>query len=193
MDQRIARTREAIFRAYAELLAQYDDVSQISVKELSQKAGVSRSTFYSHYKDMSELTRDLTAELAEHLIGIFAEHAERLYQPDGLNHALRQALSYLRSRGAVARQILLDESPEELLSPIVNTIENFVLEDYRSQHKPVENQLARSITLLWAYGIYGIIKEWFRDGCQDSTDEVVSNICSALASCGSLTGLQGTE
>ena len=53
-DQRVRRTRDRLGDALVELLAQqpFDD---ITVQQVLERAGVSRSTFYTHYRDKNDL------------------------------------------------------------------------------------------------------------------------------------------
>ncbi len=48
MDRRIAKTREAIHRAYLELVIEKGS-SLISISELARRANIDRKTFYLHY------------------------------------------------------------------------------------------------------------------------------------------------
>lgn len=54
MDRRIQKTRDALRRAMSELIAEksYDD---ITVQELTDRANVSRSSFYVHFRDKDDL------------------------------------------------------------------------------------------------------------------------------------------
>ena len=53
-DQRVRRTRDQLGDALVELLVQkpFDD---ITVQDVLERAGVSRSTFYTHYRDKNDL------------------------------------------------------------------------------------------------------------------------------------------
>lgn len=69
-DQRVRVTKQLLRAAFLTLLAQ-KPVQGISVKELCEEAGVNRSTFYLHYKDVYDLQEQLEGELLlelEHLI-----------------------------------------------------------------------------------------------------------------------------
>ena len=66
MDRRQKKTREAIFRAFSELL-QKKDVSRITVGEIIDLADVGRATFYSHFETKDFLLSALCEELFCHL------------------------------------------------------------------------------------------------------------------------------
>lgn len=72
MDKRMLRTREAIRCALLSLLNQ-KDVSQIRVSELTEKAAISRKTFYLHYSSVDEALQELENEIEQWLLAQLAQ------------------------------------------------------------------------------------------------------------------------
>jgi AcrR family transcriptional regulator len=66
-DRRVRRTRANLQRALMELVAE-EDLSQISVADVVDRADVSRSTFYDHYRDVHELAEAASTSMVEDLI-----------------------------------------------------------------------------------------------------------------------------
>lgn len=66
MDRRQRRTREAIFRAFTELLSQ-KDFNQITVGEIINGADIGRATFYSHFETKDFLLKAFCEELFCHI------------------------------------------------------------------------------------------------------------------------------
>lgn len=61
-DQRTRLTHSLLRKAFTELLQQ-KPIQRITVKELCQKAGVNRSTFYAHYTDIYDLLSKLEEDM----------------------------------------------------------------------------------------------------------------------------------
>ena len=66
-DRRVRRTRANLQRALLELVAE-QDLSQISIADVVDRADVSRSTFYDHYHDVDELAEAACTSMIDDLI-----------------------------------------------------------------------------------------------------------------------------
>ena len=75
MDRRQRKSREAIFSAFTDLLAQ-KDFSRITVEEIIEKADVSRSTFYAHFETKEYLLKELCGELFCHVFDTVDNHPD---------------------------------------------------------------------------------------------------------------------
>ena len=67
MDLRIERTRKSIHNAFIQLRSK-KPLEKISVKELAELAYINKATFYSHYKDIYDLSDKLEDELIASII-----------------------------------------------------------------------------------------------------------------------------
>ncbi len=79
-DQRVRRTRDRLGDALVELLVQkpFDD---ITVQDVLDRAGVSRSTFYTHYRDKNDLFLTDAEEFFEGMataLSRFGDKSERI-------------------------------------------------------------------------------------------------------------------
>ncbi|MGW4796820.1 TetR/AcrR family transcriptional regulator [Nonomuraea sp. NPDC004297] len=66
-DPRVRRTQAALRATLIELV-QHRDLSAISVADVAERAGVSRSTFYDHYRDVHELAAAACTAMIDELI-----------------------------------------------------------------------------------------------------------------------------
>lgn len=114
MDRRQKRTREAVFRAFTELLS-HRSYSSITVQEIIDAADIGRSTFYSHFETKDDLLRALCTEIFEH---VFSDELmkERTHDFSGnvrdVRHRVTHILYHLQDSRAYIRGILSSESGE---------------------------------------------------------------------------------
>ena len=87
-DPRAVRTRGAIKRAFNELVME-SNAPRVTVKDLAERAGINRKTFYLHYETLDQLYDDvvndirteffLHPETTETVAEDFAGHATRFF------------------------------------------------------------------------------------------------------------------
>lgn len=65
-DKRVIRTKKAIKAALFKLL-ETKDLSVVTITELTQKANVNRRTFYTHYRNITDILNEIEEELVESL------------------------------------------------------------------------------------------------------------------------------
>ena len=66
----VIRTKKMIRNAFTELLEEKKEIENISVSELSERADLSKSTFYYHYPDIYAVAEEFETELIEKLLNI---------------------------------------------------------------------------------------------------------------------------
>lgn len=81
MDIRIAKTKKGIINAFLELRSK-KAIEKITVKELCEKAEINKSTFYTHFKDIYDLSEYLETQIANEVVSSL-QHPEYLFsKPD---------------------------------------------------------------------------------------------------------------
>ena len=81
MDIRITKTRKSIADAFLELRAR-KPIEKITVKELCEKAQINKSTFYTHYRDIYDLSETLEEQFAQQIVGSLTCPQDLLAHPD---------------------------------------------------------------------------------------------------------------
>ncbi len=112
-DRRTRRTRLALRDALAEEITATGDLSRVTVTAVTGRAGVTRRTFYSHYKDISDFVNCIEKETIAALRPLVAQlssvHLDEL--SDAINHqepcpGSQEILSYVKERGSYLRPLL---------------------------------------------------------------------------------------
>ncbi len=73
MDRRQRKTREAIFKAFIELLSK-KNLMHITVGEIIEEADVGRATFYAHFETKDFLLKELCRELFCHIFDSISDN-----------------------------------------------------------------------------------------------------------------------
>lgn len=168
--------------AFLSLLEQ-KDFAFITVKELCECAGVSRSTFYLHYETMN----DLLSESVAYIHAQFFERFPAQYWASSLSEDtpaeslhlltpeyLNPYLDFIRAHRKLYRTAIENPSlfrTEEIYAQMFSRVFDRILERYaipeRERHYRMKFYLS---------GIAAIVENWLRGGCVDSTDALADLI-----------------
>ena len=101
-DLRVVRTRNAIKNAFEELVLE-GPIDRITVKALTERAGINRKTFYLHYDTIEALINNIMNEIMDEL---FEHHEETPDTPEDIaGHASRFFLYMANQPAYVERMV----------------------------------------------------------------------------------------
>ena len=174
-------------RALIKLLEE-KSLEYISVKEICERAGVNRSTFYLHYETIS----DLLEETAEYIHSLFLASFDRTPEQFILqieqaplselvlvgDRYLRPYLQFVYDNRSVFKATMNNPvcmKAEKQLSDIKQYIIEPVLERFR---------IPKDIRNYWlAYylsGIWAVIREWINRDCREDIRQIITVIESCV-------------
>lgn len=145
MDLRVVKTKKAIINAFLSLRAE-KPLEKITIKELCQMAVINKSTFYSHYSDIYELSDSLETEVVQSVIQSM-EHPEYILERPG-EFTAQLFLGYL-SQDHLIQILFSDNRSSRLVSKIEQSVKALVFEKYPQY----ADDPAKNISL--TYAIYG--------------------------------------
>lgn len=172
-----ARMDEALFH-----LLEEKDFAYITVKEICERAGVNRSTFYLHYETvndlLSESTRYIIDKLIENMPQDTAEFFEKIQtRPLEELHLitpeyLSPYLNFIKDHRRIFRTALEQSS--------VLGLEDAYLALNRHVFAPILNRFQvpssgqKYIMPFYIHGLMAIINEWLKEDCRDSVEQLIS-------------------
>jgi AcrR family transcriptional regulator len=173
-DPRILRTNRACEQAIVELASERP-VSQITVAELAERAGVTRATFYNRYSSQLELLIQVLfadLELAHQL-----EEARRVEGGYSAAQMLRLATGdvadHIERFKAVYRHALHDPADNGVYEALVRHFTDYGLRFMaRCTHPDLPPANHQVIAHFVANGFAGAIKAWLRDSTVTKDDLV---------------------
>ena len=161
MDRRQRKTREAIFKAFTELLSQ-KKFAQITVAEIIEKADVGRATFYAHFETKDYLLKEMCEELFCHVFDSAQGDCSHrhIFECDISDSVFLHLFTHLQRNDNKILDLLSCENNELFLryfkSGLVNLIESqsYFLEKAKEKSLPkdyVINHIASSFveTVRW--------------------------------------------
>lgn len=166
MDRRIERTNRCIINTFLELRAG-KPLEKISVKELCERAGINKSTFYAHYQDIYDLSEQLETQAASDVLAGIGHPEELFTNPEEFTRRLYYA--YLAQEHLI--HILFSGSRNGLL---IERIEDSLKSMIRQMHPGLlEDPAAETLFTLEIYGEYYAFQK-----CRHLGDEaVIATLC----------------
>ena len=165
-------------------LLEKKDFEFITIKEICEKAGVNRSTFYLHY----ETPNDLLAECLEYVNKQFLSSFPQ--KPDSFisgidrvplselvlvnSEMLTPYLSFIKQHIAVFKAIYKNPASMQANEQFSN-ISEYVLRPIMKRFGVPESERNYWITF-FIHGCMAIINEWLSGGCKESIDEIAAII-----------------
>ena len=137
MDIRIEKTKTAIHNTFLELRSR-KPLEKITIKELCEKAQINKSTFYSHYKDIYDLSDQLETEVVTSVIETIPNPANCLEENLFLGYLSRDSIIRILFSGTRAgelvrkveyqlKKILFEAHPEYKQDPSVNVVLSYTV------------------------------------------------------------------
>jgi len=159
-------------------LLEVKDLEYITIKEICEKAGVNRSTFYLHYETIADLVNETMERVDARFLSYFAQDTKDVWDKINGNELkelilitqdyLEPYLRFIRDNKKVYRAAF--RNPNSMQANIrYGNLKKYVLE-------PILKKFGVPISF-WKYyiayyieGIAAIIKEWLNNDCSDSIE-----------------------
>lgn len=167
--------------AFLELIGK-KDFAYITVKEICEKAGVNRSTFYLHY----ETVGDLLEESAQHIIDQFV--ASMPHDPVGFLEKLPDRpldelylitpeylmpyLTYIKEHRRIFKATVEQASALRMIDTYQKLNCHVFLPILNRFEVPPEDQ--KYVLQFHINGLMAIINAWLKDDCRDSIEHIIS-------------------
>jgi AcrR family transcriptional regulator len=164
-DPRIARTARACEAAIVELAAERP-ISQVSVAELADRAGVTRATFYNHYANpLALLIQVLLADLERAHFDEERRRAEGGYSAaEMLRLSVVDVADHIERFEAVYRQTVDDPADGGVYEALVRHFSEYAVSFIDlSAHPGLPTSNRGVIAQFLAHGFAGAIKAWLGD------------------------------
>lgn len=175
MDRRQRKTREAIFKAFIELLSQ-KDINKITVGEIIERADIGRATFYAHFETKDFLIKELCEELFDHIfeasVGDEDAHTH-IFDCDAPDSVFLHLFQHLRKNDNNILELLSCENNELFLRYFKAGLEKLI----KSQMESFENGRAKELPEeFWLNHIAATFVEtvrwWIINGIRESEETI---------------------
>lgn len=174
-DRRVKRTKRVLRECLFELL-ENSTIDEITVKELTEKADVNRSTFYFYYKDINDMMMQIQSDIFEVFEeSVIAPQASFITVEDFTNYLLR-FLKFCKEYEDICKFVVSND-PNNFLS---KKIQKTLLEHVPDSHKvfPPEDP-RRYLTCFAVSAMWETVLLWMYDGMTVPAEELANFLAQA--------------
>lgn len=183
VDLRVRRTQAALQRTLIRL-AEEQDLSQISVADVAERAEVSRSAFYSHYRDVHELAEAactaMIDDLIESLPALACDTADKDQAPDPIQ-ALAAFFANLAEYAGLYRSLLGPQGSARVIDHVRRRI-TATLHLAACVSPVAAPQVPHDVPAAFTAGaLIGVATDWLQRGCPRTPAEMAASTWPLLA------------
>ncbi len=152
MDLRIEKTEKSIFEALIELRAK-KPIERIKIKDICAKAKINKSTFYSHYTDIFDLSEKLEMQVVR---SVFESLAHPEYIFDKPREFTQELYESFAAHNSLIKILFADSRCGYFIQRLYKSIIDLIFDRY-PQYK--DNPRAKIVLSYSIYGGYYAITE----------------------------------
>lgn len=176
-ESRKRQKTKRIFEAAVAGLLEDQSFDQITTVQLVEAAGLSRSSFYTHYKDKYDMVEQYQDRLFHQLEEIFDQQA---YQK---REAFVEVLTYFDQEPFLAA-LLSENGTKEVQSFLRHKLQLLIATDLQDHYldqetSPIKAEY-RSVYL--AHALFGVCQSWIARGKKESPQEMADFLTEMLGS-----------
>ncbi len=183
-DRRVRKSKEALKSSLIELMSQ-KPVNNITVKELVTAADLNRSTFYNYYSDIPDMLQKLEEELYNEFL-----YTLKLHIPENgiTSNISTEGLAFIvdmcnviKNNYEFCKSIFSKNGDMNFLFKLEEMVET----NLKGQLGGKFNSNITYITYVYSFfksGYIGILKNWMKGGCKESSEEIAYLTYSLLKS-----------
>ncbi|GAA3467659.1 TetR/AcrR family transcriptional regulator [Nonomuraea roseola] len=182
-DRRVRRTQAALQRTLIQLVEDRD-LSQISVADVAERAGVSRSTFYDHYRDVHELAEAACTTMIDNLIESLPSPGPDSADPtQDATQSLRAFFANLAEHAGLYRSLLgpqgsarvIDHVRRRTTAAIHVAVRRAETGDDLAAHSAASMDIPHDVPAAFTAGaLIGVAADWLQRGCLRTPAEMAA-------------------
>jgi len=168
------------------------DLGQISISDVTTRAGVNRSTFYEHYSDIHDLAESACTAMFDELVAatpVFSLQSASDQPP----HQLPELFAHIATHAPLYRMLLGPDGSarviNHLLQRIVVAAHVGLVAMEASTHADDPSEVPHDPEAAFTAGaILGTIIDWLHRGCPGTPNQMATVVAPLLVSTASIAG-----
>lgn len=173
-DKRVVRTKQAIRKAFNELVSE-KEMSEISVSELTERAGITRSTFYMYYDSVEAVRDQIENEIFAYIDQVMSEQdwVQCMVNPYPLLSTIGREITKYDEYN---RYILCSHNSGSLLDKVNGRVVVAFIEYTKRLNLNIDAARAKYVAAFIAAGIAECFRIWYNHKSSLTLEELCRRI-----------------
>ncbi len=165
-------------------LLEVKDIEYITVKEICNKAGVNRSTFYLHYESINDLLEETLTYINKKFMDCFNENSKEFIEKINSSSLeelklierkyLEPYLNFIKENKKIFKASFHNPTRMSAESKYIHLKKYILLPILERFNVPEKEK--NYLLAFYVNGIIAIIKEWIDQDCKDSIEDIINII-----------------
>ena len=173
-DDRRARRSRRLLKESLLVLMKRKAFSQISVRDVTDEADMTRGTFYLHYTGTVELLQSLEADLLQELEALIDAHLQETVDRGSVRPLLEPLLDFVVERQETWAVLLDEDDASGISQGLQRLIRKKGAGVVETWFHPQNSQLGDYLLTFLAWGFIGLLKEWFAQDMALPQEELIA-------------------
>ena len=159
MDRRIVKTKEAIAKAYQDLITE-KGTTRISISEVARRANIDRKTFYLHYNSLDDVLNEYVEHKFNTIVSVMEENH---YSDDPFN--VEMLIDLLDKFYKEEENLLLAVAGGDAYDDLWIKVHDILADKTKNLYAPLVNIDAGEISVFYDFftaGVIDVYRRWSR-------------------------------
>ncbi len=165
------RSRKMIRTAFAELLSEKHDIDKVTVKEVVERADISKSTFYCHYEDIYAVVDEFGNEIITLLKDTISEYSKD--HSEEITPYLKKINNILKENESLYKMLLSSDIYVKFISKIKGILIDYIHKDKRFNNLSKDPNKKDAQVDIIANGIIYLYVDYFKGQLNVSLDDLL--------------------
>lgn len=172
-DSRLRYTKECLYDSFLELLAE-KPVSDITVIEICERAGISRKTFYKYYSDQFALLMAMQDDL-------FEDYRQQLKdQPAEVSQIMPVLIRFVDTNRVLVRAAFANQGEGNFIDRVLNDLFATYREAWEQANPALSKDDVEFLFYFAVSGLFGIVRHWLFEHSELPTEAIISQAAALM-------------
>lgn len=172
-DRRARRTRRLLKESLLELMRE-KCFSNISIRDVTDRADINRTTFYLHYADTTQLLQSMVEELLEEAQELINAHIQETVADGTMRPVFEPILDFVVENRDICTVLLENNEASHFTDHLQELIQKNGGKIIRAWFRPKNDRQLSYLLEFVTCGLIGLIMEWFRENMDLSKNELLA-------------------